>query len=289
MANAIDLQALETFNTVVKTGSFTKAADRLHLSQPAVSAQMKRLETDLGVTLFYRWGSGVGLTSEGQQLYPLMEEVVLASRRCREHASELAGMRRGQVIMSSGAVQAVAFLPPIISLFARRYPDIELRLHVMPSMASVAALKRGEVHLSLLSTAPQDERLAIELLYRDEIVLIAPPNDSHVPDRLVTFSSGSGYRAFVDSVLEGATARPSSVLEIDDIGAIISMVCQGIGIAFVPMAAAAGHLKRSEVRLLPGGPADLKRSIYLAWDKRRPLSKADRALLETIRVSTRRS
>ena len=303
----MDFAALESFLEVARRGGITAAAEELHLSQPAVTGQIQRLEAALGVRLLYRSGKGVQLTREGMALLPLIEEVVRARDRALEYAEELAGLKRGRVVLSSGSVQAATFLPGAVADFAQRYPGIELSLRIMPSHRSVEALKRGDVHLAILSTSPQDDAIATELLYREEVLLIAPPGDpgarggltdaadvAHAAasadlaalfarHRLLTYSQGSGYRAYIDAYLAAVGCRPGAILEVDDITVIVSMVERGVGAAFVPRSSVRGKAAQGTVTVVRPATPPPPRSIYLARHRKRPLSGAEGALEAVVR------
>lgn len=265
------LRGLETLCTVVDAGSLNVAAERMHLSQPAVSKQIRALEADLGVQLLLRTARGVELTPVGRRVYRLARRAVATVAGCRRAAEGWKSPESGQLVVAAGLTLTLFTLPPVIQEFRRQVPGVHLEVLSGDSRESLAALLAFEADVALVTTvAPHPEVQAVPL-FVDPLVLVAAagaalPGTVPELDRatLISFRSGSGLRQYVDQVLESRGARPEVVMQFDSIEAIKTMVGLGLGLALLPWSAVREDVaaQRLAARRLPDWP-DAGRTVTL--------------------------
>lgn len=251
--------ALETLCVVVEAGSLNVAAERLGLSQPAVSKQVRGLEAELDVQLLVRTARGVELTPVGRQVHRLARRAVAAFDGCRRAAAAWREPDRGRLVVAAGLTLTLFTLPPVIQAFRRRHPGVRLEVVTGDSRESLARLLAFEADVALVtSPSPHPEVQAVPL-FVDPLVVAGAPN-APLPDSaaglggatLISFRGGSGLRQYVDQVLESRGVRPDVVMEFDSIEAIKTMVGLGLGLALLPWSAirddaAAGRLSAARL------------------------------------------
>src|SRR5690606_12085457 len=142
--------ALHHLLLIVEHGTFTEAARHAHLSQPALSASIARLEADLGVALLDRGRHGARLTAAGAALLPHARAALAAVEDGRNAVAEVVGLRRGEVAIGTGATVATYLLPPLLAAFRQQHPDITIAVREQPSAEIGDALERGEIDLAIV-------------------------------------------------------------------------------------------------------------------------------------------
>ena len=248
------LRPLETFCAVVEAGSLNLAAERLHLSQPGVSKQIRALEAELGVQLLLRSARGIELTPVGRQVYRLARRAVAAMEGCRRAAEAWRDPVHGRLVVAAGLTLTLFTLPPLIQAFRGRAPAVRLEVVTGDSREALARLLAFEADVALVtSPSPHPEVQAVPL-FVDPLV-VAGAAGAALPTAvramggatLISFRRGSGLRQYVDQVLESRGAHPDVVMEFDSIEAIKTMAALGLGLALLPWSAvredaAAGRL-----------------------------------------------
>lgn len=319
----MELDLWRTFVRVAEAKSITRASDALHLSQPTVSLQLKRLESALGAPLFHRRGRGVSLTAEGEALLPYARRLLATHAEALRRLADMAELTAGRVILGCGLTHALTWLPPVLGVFARRFPKIDIQLRVGAS-AEIARLAVGDdIDCGLLTTLPDLVELACEPLYTDAIVLVAPPGapgrdlterspgagatgglphggvldgpalaDVLAGARLLTFGAGTGFRTFIEASLRSIGAWPERIVEVDSIEAIRRLVEEGVGVALVPRSAVQESLsaRRLDAWALAGDgfpPGGLFRTTYLVRRADRYESRAVAELVAHLRQGAR--
>ncbi len=285
----MDTVQLANFLVLAQVGNMTRAATQLHLTQPALSGQLKRLEEELGAALFHRQGRGLELTPAGETFRRHAADALEALVAGREALGSLSTLASGTLAIGGGATSTTCLLPGIIKQFHRRHPGIRFTIREAPSRTIVEAVLAGELDLGLV-TLPvpahlEVARLAVEPWLVDELVLLVPPghalagraregrrarfqwSDLH-NQPLIAFESGSAVRQLLDRQLAEHRVAPSVVMELRSIATITSMVAAGIGLGFV------SHLADSAGRGLRAADQALSRQLALVERKDRSRSTA---------------
>lgn len=169
----IDLDGIKAFTTVAETSSFSLAANRLHLTQPAVSKRIALLESQMGVRLFDRIGRTVTLTEAGRALEPRALEILLSIEDTQRVISNLAGDVGGQLSLATSHHIGLWHLPQVLRAFSAQHPKVALDLHFMDSEVAHEQIVQGNLELGIITLAPTShERLASIPIWRDELVFV---------------------------------------------------------------------------------------------------------------------
>jgi DNA-binding transcriptional LysR family regulator len=168
----LTLQQLEYFLGAARHGSFSAAAEELHLAQPSLSEQVRRLEAELGVTLFARLGRGVALTEAGKALRPYAEETIAAAAAARESVVAVRELRGG--IATFGAWGTARYYgTDIVAEFCRRHPEVRVRFVGQNSSEVVQGVHDGDLEVGMVALPIDDRGLEVEPIMRDEIVYVS--------------------------------------------------------------------------------------------------------------------
>ncbi|MEV6010022.1 LysR family transcriptional regulator [Streptomyces sp. NPDC051976] len=288
----MELRQLEYFVTVADEAGFTRAATKLHVAQPGISAQVKQLERELGQPLFDRSGRTVRLTEAGRAVLPYARAALDAVAGARLAAAELTGLVRGHVAI--GTVTSLGSdmnVPGLLAGFHRAHPGVEITLSEDTSDHLLAGLLDGRFDLAFAGLAgdPPDG-VGIQVLVDDALVAAVAPADplaarASVPlaalaDRpLITLPRGTGLRAAVDAGCAAAGFRPRIGFEAGNPEVLASLAAEGLGVALLPATMAAAYPGLSAVSLTR---PRLRSRLVLAW-RRTPPGPAARAFLSHAR------
>ncbi len=248
----LNLNALRLFDAVARAGSVTRAADLVHVSQPAISKALGQLERGLGVVLFERRARGMRLTEAGTVLAEQARALFGLARTTEEEMRAFRGLQRGTLRVGASTTIGAYVIPPILAQFARKYPDVEMRLMIGNTGEIARRLSAYDLDVALVEGPVTDPRLVAEPWREDVLELIAPRAHPLV-GRRVTWSDleaevfllrepGSGTREVVVRGLAAAGFTPRRTVELGSTEAITRSVAAGLGVGFVSHAAAAEQL-----------------------------------------------
>lgn len=242
----MDIRQLKAFAAIAETGTFTAGAERVHVTQAAISMQIRLLEEETGVRLFVRAPRRVVLTEAGEAL------LVRARRILREHDAafaelrEFAGAERGRLRLGSASAMVSADpLPQILQELRRRHASAEVSVTSGTSEILVRGILAGEIDAAFVSLPVEAAGIETERLSGDELVAIAPPAHTFADKRVVTIEMlakerlilgehGGNTRRLIDELFHAAHLRPNIVMELNRLAAIKRMVEAGMGVGIVP-------------------------------------------------------
>ena len=271
----VTLKQLEAFVAAARTGSFSAAAIAVHVSQPALTAMIQKLELQLGETLFIRQSRGSQLSTAGRELLPDIERSVNELNTVIANVRDHAAPRGGIVTVACLPSAAAALMPPLIAAFERSHRRIRVVLKdAMPENRTILDMVRnGDVDLGLAHASDDRQDLQFRPLFEDSLVALLPPDAQSttghtlrwvdlVDARLVRMSSGSHIRRMVDETLArlGMSKRP--YVEVSLITTAVGMVRAGLGVAVLPGLAAAVCDTR-DLRVLTLVEPEIRRPIGL--------------------------
>lgn len=281
---------------VAEAGSFTEAARLLHMTQPAVSWQIKALEEQLGLQLLERTERGVRLTAAGEAIYEESREILRRYERLQELAGAWRGLKAGRVLLAASTIPGEYLCPHWIGTFRRLYPGIEVHLAIGDTQEVVELLLERRADLGIVGAPSPSPRLNLEPLWQDEIVLLIGPQQRELPEPLplrelrslplILREEGSGTRRVVAAKLaeQGIALEELSVaLELGSTRAVITAVEAGLGAGFASRLAAEEGIALGRLRAVPVERLDLHRYLYLATLRECTLSLAAQALVDFLR------
>ena len=241
----MELYQLKGFAKTARLGNLTKAAEELHLTQPALSIQIKLLEEELGELLFERRGRGLVLSAAGRMFLPDAEQVLAAADRLLQRSKKLESLEEGTVTIGTNDTNCLYVLPQVIGRFRNEYPGISIQLDNSHSADVCRWVKQGQVELGVITLPASDAQLVEEVLYEREDVLIYPPG--HPIDGLpavgpsdlagypfLFLHKGSFGHARLMGILESYSAKPERLLRVGSIEVIKRYAQLEMGISVIP-------------------------------------------------------
>ncbi|MFE3741085.1 LysR substrate-binding domain-containing protein [Streptomyces sp. NPDC059134] len=290
----MELRQLEYFIAVAEEASFTRAAARVQVAQPGVSAQIRRLERELGEELLDRSGRTVRLTEVGAAVLPYARAALAAVMDTRLAVDELTGLVRGQVALgvvpSCGAID----LPALLAGFHRGHPSVEITLSEANSEQLVASLRAGRLDAAIIGLSAThapgvrtqviaDEALVGAVCQGDPLAGRAEITLDDLRDRtLISLPRGTGLRTSLDEACSAAGFAPRIGFEAGNPSTLAELAGGGLGLAILPEPLARAH--PAGLWVLPFDPPVLRGRLALGWRGGEPVSPAARAFLGHARL-----
>lgn len=298
----MNISQLRTFQKVALTGSFTRAARELFLSQPAVSQQIKALEHMYGVTLFNRQGKTIQLTHQGDILLTKVTNLLTEMRDIEKIFEEMSDLDIGKIDIASTAVFSTYFLPKTMGVFNNMYPGIELELHTGNSHTVITKLLDGSTDFGFGGVVKSEPDIQFLLIHQEPYVFVV---GSEHPLALRTQISVDDLKAFpfiwrehgtltrrkMEEMLGGTQSRLifKNVIEVQNVETAKRLVEGGYGVTIIPKIAIQREREAGWLREVQLEGLDLKASYYLLNSRKRPLSRHAEAFLrllpETVKLS----
>ncbi|MEK6676825.1 MAG: LysR family transcriptional regulator [Planctomycetota bacterium] len=287
---------LKTFLVVAKHLHFTKAADELYLSQPAVSRQMQQLRRDLGVALLEQVGKTLFLTDAGRTLAQEASRLLGSLERVSESIIEHRSVKDGRVRIGAGTTPGFYILPSILGRFHARFPGVELHYSVENSKSIVQKVLHNEVDLGFVGGLPDSIEIQAEPIAEDEIVCFASPAHPLFKQRRITMKllenqtwvvrgRGSSTRELFETWFTKAGGEVGRMIELGCPEAVRSLVASGIGFGYLSQRAIADELARKRVKRIAMDGFRLQRSIYLVRHIDKYVSPAMKAFCDLVMAS----
>lgn len=266
---------VEGFVAVAREGNLRRAAERLYLSQPALTARIQGLEESLGTPLFRRTRTGMVLTHAGRAYLPYAERALESLRGGAALVSELAEGVTGELVIGAAPAVSAYVLPELLARYSAQHPDVRLLVRTHHSEELVAMVVRGDIHLAVVREL-RDARVRMRPLFEDELVLVARPDhpfaiagsvdiDAIHRAQLILFDRTSSYYDLTQALFRSQGVVPRGVMELDNIEAAKRMVERGLGVALLPGTAVAGSLEAGSLRevALEGAPPIRRRMVLV--------------------------
>ncbi|MEU1370503.1 LysR family transcriptional regulator [Streptomyces sp. NPDC005803] len=268
----MELRQLKYFLAVAEEANFTRAAERVHISQPGISAQIRQLENDLGATLIDRSGRSAGLTAVGEVALDHARAVLAAAEALRHALDEMNGLVRGRLVVGMVTACTITPLFEALSAFHRAHPGVEISLVEGDSAALVEDVREGTVDLALVGTAgPAPEDLDGQQVISEAIVAAVPPGHPLAEADGVTLAElsahpviclprGTGIRAVLDQASAARGLTPTVALQAAAPGAVVQLAERGLGVAVLSASMLAQHPR---LRTVPVTDADIAAVLSL--------------------------
>lgn len=281
----MELLQLQYFQTVAKFEHMTKAAESLHIAQPALSKTIARLELDLGVPLFDRQGRQIRLNAYGKAFLNRVNGALSLLEEGKQELADLAGAESGSIRL---ATNSLGRLSGSLGAFRERYPNVNFRIkQIAPSRMEEMArlLQEGEIDLAF-TAAPLEQPNLRDLPVVNAAVYLAVPSGHKFAGRgsirlreaadepFVEYQVGHPFRKVNDSFYREAGFEPNIVCEVEEPASLGNLVQAGLGVAFVP---ACKPDEMTGLSLVPIAEPVCSRTYSLVWHERRYLTKAAQA------------
>ena len=294
---AVTLRQLRTFKTVADLSSFSLAAQRLKLSQPSVSYQVKELEEALGLPLLDRLGKRVQLTEAGSLLYSYARRMLDTLDEATVALEEMRGIQRGSLRVGASTTVGIYLLPAALGAFKKLHPGLVIALEIGSRARVQEQVLNNQLDLAVVGPASKDPELAIIPFLSDELVVVAPAGHPLAGKRRLTLKdladqpfimreATSGSRWSLEKEARKAGAKLSVAMELGSNGAIKHAVESGLGLAVISRYAAAlefssGRLVELDVKGFP-----IRRDWHIVHLRRRKLPASVHAFIDFLKKTS---
>ena len=295
----MDTRQLAAFCAVVEKSSFSQAAEKLGVTQPAVSLQVRALEERLGQTLLDRSGRRVGPTEAGLRLYRSAQRMLALEEQLYDAVADESGELQGTLAIGASTGPGAHLVPLLLCEFQRAHPELHVALSIWDTQTVSEKVAQRELELGVVGALRRNRSLEFEPLVRDEIVLAVPPGhraaggtvsvDELREETVIAMQEGAGVRQVVDEELRRAGLRVRELeprLELGLQESVKSAVAAGFGVTFISRTAIEGELAAGTLAMARVEALDPARQIYVVRAKGRPPTRAAAAFLEFAREKT---
>jgi LysR family transcriptional regulator for metE and metH len=266
----IDIRDFQMVAAVAASGSVTRAAGELHRTQSAVSHQLRGIEARLGTPLFLRLGKRMVVTAAGQRVLVTARRVLEDIRAAEEDVRRLGAREAGVLRVCAQCNTGYHWLPPLVDVFRRRHPEIEVTLAVECTLRPVEALLEGKLDIGIVTQSIRHDHLRVRPLFADEHAAIVAPDhpfakrafvgpEDLVSERLLLYSSSPDDSFTIQNILRPAGVMPQRVSFVMLTEAILEMVKARLGISVMQTWAIEPALRAGDVRAIPITAAGIHR------------------------------
>ncbi len=288
----MDTRALQAFCAVVERKSFSQAAERLGVTQPAVSLQIRSLEERLGHKLIDRSGRRVEPTEAGERLYRNAQRLLAAEAQLLAELDEDGAELTGRLAIGASTGPGAHLVPLLLCEFARQHPGLQVALTIADTVAVIEQVADRVLELGVVGALRRHRSLDFEPLARDEIVLAVPaghafagrdvPLDELRGETLLSMQEGAGVRQVIDEELRRAGLKVrdlESRLELGLQESVKSAVSAGYGVAFISRTAVEAELAAGTLETARVAGVEPSRQLYVVRPRGRTLTRAAEAFL----------
>ncbi|HYT33489.1 MAG TPA: LysR family transcriptional regulator [Ktedonobacteraceae bacterium] len=257
----LNLHQLATFQIVAKHCSYVRAAEELHFSQPAVSAQIRQLEEALNIKLFEQIGRKTYLTLAGEELFLYSQKIFSVIDETLETMEKLRGPDHGRLRVGADTTVGTYVIPGLLGKFHQSFPEVDLSLDVVNRAALVERIMSNQIDVAIVGRVPDDIPVVIEPFAPNELVLVASPSHRlagrvRVPlaelekEHFLLREVGSGTRAALEIIMQEAEVPLHVSMHMGNNSAIKQGVAAGLGIALISRAALDMELETERLVIL---------------------------------------
>lgn len=289
----VNFELYKVFYFAAKTMNFSKAAEKLYVSQSAVSQSIKLLEKRLNIKLFFRHTKNMKLTAEGETLFKHIEQAFNFIKSGERALFEIGNLIQGEIRIGASDTICKYFLLPYFKKFHEEYPNIKIHITNRPSPVCVDLLKSGSIDIAVvnLSDKYKYENLEVTPVKTIHDVFIAGENFSYLKNKpiklkelekypILSLEKNSTTRTYFDQLIKNNDVKLSPEFELDSIDLLVEMTKIGLGISFVMEDAIKEELKKGTIFTLDIKEAISSRSIGVITHNKIPLSPAGKEFIK---------
>lgn len=286
----MDFDQLETFLEVARHLNFSRAAEKRFRTQPAISAQIRALEEEVGAKLLDRSGGKVSLTGAGKLFQRYAEEALAARRAAIAAVGEMERVPRGEILVAANEGTCLHVLPEVFAEFKKQYPAVAVNINRLESSAILEAVIENTVDFGVLALPVTDNRLTIVQIHRDELVAILPPGHPLASAKSVTLEQASHYpllvpehgrtRDSLEQLFHERKLKMNVSMELDSSELLKRFVAAGVGLGFIARSNVAVEVKAGTLVAITISDATVRRDLALVFRKDKALSRAALAFID---------
>jgi DNA-binding transcriptional LysR family regulator len=286
----VDFEQLRTFLEVSRLRSFSRAAEKLSVTQPAISAQIRSLETEVGARLFDRDGGKVTFTAAGRVFEPFAEHALECQAHIGVTIAELHRSPRGEISISANEATSLYVLPQVFAAFKKQYTRVGLKIVRADRARILEDVLNREVDFGVVSLPVKDARLIVERIHKDEVVLVTGPAHPLAQSERVTvaevlrhpllLTKSGRQRDQLDDFFRGEDVQPKVAMEVESSELLKRLIAAGMGMGFLPRAVVEAEAEAGTLRMIRVQGLRISRELALIFRKEKTLSRAAHAFLE---------
>ena len=293
----MDFEKLRTFYTIARTKSFTKAAEELNLTQPAVSSQISSLEEKYGIRLFERIGRKVYLTKAGEVLLPYAEKIIAMFEEAKLAITKIKDPTFGKLNFGASMISGIHIIPGILEEFKRAYPKIETHVRITYAYEILNLIEENEIDFGIIDERGTERAktiFEIEPLVEDRLILVVHPDHKLAKrkrikikelkkENLILTEKRSSLRAFFELSLtkKGLTLFP--FMEFGNVEAVKKMVEKGLGVAVLSVLSIKEEVEFGLLKGIEIEDIDTKRSVLLIKRKEKEFFPVTKLFIEYLK------
>lgn len=289
----VNMEWYRVFYWTAKTGSLSRAAEQLYITQPAVTHTIKQLEAKLGGQLFFRMAKGVKLTTEGEVLFRYIEQAYSFIETGEKMLAEMHNLQSGEISIGASDTLCKHYLMLYLEQFHTEYPEIRIRVTNRTTPETIQLLKEGKIDFGIVHMPASDSQLDFRLSVPLQDILVGGPFYSSLGDTaielediskypLLLLEKGAGTREFLDEYAAAHGTKLTPELELGSMDLLAKFARSGFGLAFLVRSYAADELASGELVEIPLIPPIPARSIGIATTRGVPQSAASKRFLELL-------
>ncbi len=282
------------FLSVAMHRSFSKAAEELYISQPAVSAQVKELERFYGTPLFYQIGRQTHLTEAGKALYHYAEQAFSLIKEAERALDGLKGLEQGHLIIAASTTPGIYMVPPLLGEFRRLYPGVQCSLDIGSTEYVYSKLLKNEADLGFVGREIEEDLLICEPYKPDRLLVVAAPThhlvkkkhievEELISEPFIMREPGSATRALAEAELKKLGVSLQVVMELGSPEAVKQAVAAGLGLTIASEHSISWEIASKRLAVIPVNGLSIQRQLYLAYLKGRPISPASQAFIDLLK------
>jgi DNA-binding transcriptional LysR family regulator len=295
----MDYDQLASFLEVAKLQSFSRAAEKIYRTQPAISAQVRLLEQECGEKLFDRSGKKVLLTPAGEILQRYAQRIIELNKEALQAIAELNQTARGKLQIGANEATCLYVLPKTFARFRELYPLVQISIYRNFSHKILQKVQEGAIELGIVTLPQSANNMEVIPVFRDEMQVIVPANHPLATNRGAAVEEIANFplilpktghtRVVLDRLLRAHREHLQVSMELASVETIKKFVGAGLGISIVSRAYAQPEVAAGLVKLIPLEGLKLYRELGLIYRRDRYLSLPAKVFIETVRESTKKS
>jgi len=286
----MDFDQLETFLEVARHASFSRAAEKRFRTQPAISAQIRGLEEEVGARLFDRSGGRVSLTAAGKEFQKYVEGTLEARKQVIIHLAEMEHVPRGEIVVGANEGTCLYVLPEVFAEFKKQYGGVAVSISRAESTKILESILDNSVDFGVVSLPVKDNRLTVVPIHRDELVVIAAPQHPLARMKSVPIAEAAKYplllpksghtRDALEEIFFERRLKPATSMEVDSSELLKRFAAADVGIGFIARSNVVDDGRAGLLAVLSLADVTIKRDLALVFRKDKALSRAALAFIE---------
>ena len=293
----MDFDQLNTFLEIVRLKSFSKAAQTCFRTQPAISAQIRQMEQELGTQLFERFGSRISLTTAGKIFSDYARQILDTKRQAFDEIRELDKVPRGELTIAANEATCVKVLPQVFADYKERFPGVQMQVVRSHASQAVQSVLDNSVDFGITQLPVTDKKIAVVQVYSDEIRLLVPPEHPLAGRASVGAEDIAKFplllpkqgrtRSRINQYLEDYEDDLTISMELESSEMVKQFIRAGLGVGFMAVTHAHSEIRHGELVAVRLEPLPMIRTIGLIYRKDKALSRAALGFIEVIAAFAR--